>query len=154
MLSTPYVELAIRDTYCKNVCGSCEYENAEQQLACNRTVEEEGTDAPPEGEVAHGHGHGHGHSHGHSHGHGHGHGHDHSHGHRHNHDGHHGSAERRGHGAGCLQQPTHLHTQCHAQQHVHLQGQVHAAHGLDQQVTGGDLGQVLQQGAPEPRQQP
>ncbi|KAJ8380807.1 hypothetical protein SKAU_G00015850 [Synaphobranchus kaupii] len=141
ILSTPYVEQSIRDTYCKSLCGSCEYERPEQQVACNRTVEAEpevrlngeGPVVPPEVEGPH-----------------------HGHGHRHTHDGHHGhhgTAERRGNGAGGQHQHVHHHAP-EEQHHTHSQAQVHAAHDLAQQVMGGDLGQVHQEGAPEHPRQP
>uniref|UniRef100_A0A8C4H8X1 Selenoprotein P N-terminal domain-containing protein n=1 Tax=Dicentrarchus labrax TaxID=13489 RepID=A0A8C4H8X1_DICLA len=89
-----HVESAIKDTYCKRICGEC-------------THEPDADGSPPVEEAT-----GHGHHHGHHHGHGHqgdnhgfnprgfGHGHDHNHGHHHgNHNGHGGD-----HGQGQSQQ--------------------------------------------------
>lgn len=97
-LSTPYVAEAIRETYCRSVCGSCKLETPEQLPACNRTVEKE-----PEH---------------------HGHGHHHKHGHKHKAD--HSSAERGGHGVGGQHQHAHHHTSTeHGHTHHHHAHQVH-----------------------------
>lgn len=98
ILGTPYVEDAIRDTYCKRVCGDCNYESVEIPAECNRTVE-----ASPEVEETPGHHHGHDHGHGHGHhgnvGHGEGHGHHggRREGHGHGHHGNVGNGEGHGH---------------------------------------------------------
>ncbi|KAI1900084.1 hypothetical protein AGOR_G00046390 [Albula goreensis] len=128
ILTTPYVEEAVRETYCKNICGSCQYDSPQQQEACNRTVEAV-PDVQPEREEEvgatgrHSHDRGHGHHHGH-------------HGDRRGQGGHHGSTERQGHGNGGQHQHVHhthhghtpdhaQHGQGHAHYHIqHGQGQV------------------------------
>ncbi|KAJ8262856.1 hypothetical protein COCON_G00153130 [Conger conger] len=132
LLSMPYVEEAIKDTYCKNVCGSCEYESSEQQPVCNQTAAEE--PVKPEVEVEGAHSHGQGHGHGHHHGHGHGHG----------QAGHQAATERRGHGAGGQQQHAHgQHQHAHGQEHAHVahihqQGEAEAPSSLDRPVKAGE----------------
>lgn len=99
-LSLPYtiigqghVEGAIKDTYCKNICGECTHKATETLEECTATADAQpDAAANPAVEVDAGHGHHHGHHHGHGHrGEGHGvhpRGHDHNHGHHHgNHDG-------------------------------------------------------------------
>uniref|UniRef100_A0AAY4AS09 Selenoprotein P N-terminal domain-containing protein n=1 Tax=Denticeps clupeoides TaxID=299321 RepID=A0AAY4AS09_9TELE len=85
ILTSPYVEQAIRETYCKPVCGNCSLEVNTNQG--ERSAGEEDRLTPSE----HGHGHtnnqGHVHVHGHAHGHSQGQGlgqrHDHAQGHIH-----------------------------------------------------------------------
>lgn len=71
-----HVEGAIKDTYCKRICGNCTHESTETPEECKEKAdaqpEADGTPAVEE-DTGHGHGHGHGHHHGHHHGHGHGH---------------------------------------------------------------------------------
>ncbi|KAL7391689.1 hypothetical protein ABVT39_012939 [Epinephelus coioides] len=85
-----HIEGAIKDTYCKRVCGDCTHESTETPEECTRTPDAQpDADAAPAVEDGHGHHHGHHHGHGHHH-HGHGHhgvdhgihprGHDHNHG--------------------------------------------------------------------------
>lgn len=76
-ISLPYsiigqgnIETAIRDAYCKPICGDCNDQNYEALEECNRPEE-----FKPETDTAHGHGHHHGHHHHGHRGHGHGHGH-------------------------------------------------------------------------------
>ncbi|KAJ8414017.1 hypothetical protein AAFF_G00066150 [Aldrovandia affinis] len=134
ILSTPYVEEAIRKTYCNSICGSCQYESLEQQAACNRTVEPEvavvegDAGSPPESEGAHGHGHDHGHHH-----------------HHHTHSGRHGSEERRGKGGSHGQHQHDPEQDGYAQSGLQAQAQAEAQVVHDfQQPIGGDLGQVRQ----------
>ncbi|KAJ3603937.1 hypothetical protein NHX12_028678 [Muraenolepis orangiensis] len=82
-----HVETAIKDTYCKRICGNCSHESVDVPEECSRPVEarpEEAAAAAAAGgagtrveeEAGHGDGHGrghHAHDHGHHHGH-HGHG--------------------------------------------------------------------------------
>ncbi|KAG7481182.1 hypothetical protein MATL_G00064070 [Megalops atlanticus] len=114
ILSTPYVEEAIRETYCSGICGNCSFETSEQKATCNRTVEAE-AERSPEGEtqpldgeagtVDH-------HAHGHSQGHGHRHGSRERHGSR-------GHGHRRGQGGGGQHQ--HHHDDQHQHRHIHQQ---------------------------------
>ncbi|KAL0979090.1 hypothetical protein UPYG_G00180380 [Umbra pygmaea] len=99
IMSSPYVENAIKETYCSRICGNCMLESLEVPAECSWTAE-----ATPEGEErpntreepSHG---GHGHHH---HGNGHGH-HSNNHGH-----GHHGErGEGHSHGQGAEQRPHH-----------------------------------------------
>ncbi|CAK6950611.1 selenoprotein Pa isoform X3 [Scomber scombrus] len=94
-LSLPYtiigqghIEGAIKDTYCKRICGECAHESTEIPEECKANTQPD-ADAAPAVEEDTGHGHNHGHHHDHGHGHhgdhhgGVGHGHDHNHGHDH-----------------------------------------------------------------------
>uniref|UniRef100_W5MN70 Selenoprotein P n=1 Tax=Lepisosteus oculatus TaxID=7918 RepID=W5MN70_LEPOC len=115
MLTMSYVEDAIRDTYCKDICGNCSLESSSLPVTCNSTVKPEGKpeDKPEESPESHGHPHAHGHGHHHSeegrqshrrhssHGHHHGHG-------RH----HHGSQQEFNNGQ------TQRHSQTHQQQQL------------------------------------
>lgn len=100
LIGQGHIEGAIKDTYCKRICGDCTHESTETPEECKEKADAQpdadGTPAVVE-DTRHGHhhGHGHGHHHGHSHGHGHhgfqprgvGHGSDHNHGRHHgNHD--------------------------------------------------------------------
>ncbi|MBN3318364.1 SEPP1 protein, partial [Atractosteus spatula] len=115
MLTMSYVEDAIRDTYCKGICGNCSLESSSLPATCNSTVKPEGKpeDKPEEAPESHGHPHAHGHGHHHSeegrqshrrhssHGHHHGHG-------RH----HHGAQQEFNNGQ------TQRHSQTHQQQQL------------------------------------
>ncbi|KAF3695662.1 Selenoprotein Pa [Channa argus] len=134
-----HIENAIKETYCKRICGDCIHESAESLEECRETsaaqpgadgtttVEE---DTPHGHSHDHGYGHHHGHHHGHhgdnnAHPHGFGHGRDHNHGH------HHGNHDVAGHG--------HDHGQSqHAVRH-HEQDD-----GLSQRQHPLDLGQMQQ----------
>lgn len=62
-----HVEGAIRDTYCKRVCGDCSHESTEIPEECKADTQPD-ADAAPAVEEDTGHGHHHGHHHGHGHG--------------------------------------------------------------------------------------
>uniref|UniRef100_A0A672ZJT1 Selenoprotein P N-terminal domain-containing protein n=1 Tax=Sphaeramia orbicularis TaxID=375764 RepID=A0A672ZJT1_9TELE len=82
-----HVETAIKETYCKRICGDC--------------IHEPDADGTPAVDGATGHDdHGHGHHHGHHHGHGHGHHGGHGHGHGNDHGQHHGNHHGAGHDHG------------------------------------------------------
>lgn len=128
-ISKPYsiiergnIEAAIRETYCKQICGDCIHQSTETPEEC--TIPEP---KPEEEETGHSHGTGHGHHHGDRHGVGHGNRHERHHGRNH---GHHGSRHGQGHGVFVEQ----------GQQQVQLD--------LTQQMV--DMGQMPQevQGAP------
>lgn len=88
-----HIEGAIRDTYCRRICGDCTHESTDTPVECTvRADAQPDADAAPAVEDDTGRGHGQGHHHGHHHGHGHHgdnqgavqtHGHDHNHGHHH-----------------------------------------------------------------------
>ncbi|KAA8592987.1 hypothetical protein FQN60_018442, partial [Etheostoma spectabile] len=82
-----HVEGAIKDTYCKRICGDCTHERTETPEGCVEKADAlPDADATPAAKEDTGHGHGHGHRHGHHHGHHHGvqpRSHDHNHGHHH-----------------------------------------------------------------------
>ncbi|KAI4895383.1 hypothetical protein NFI96_025650, partial [Prochilodus magdalenae] len=135
ILSQPYVEEAIKKTYCDGMCGECATESSIRPLECNATVEEQ----PEEVEEGAGHSHspdaGHGHHGGH-------------HPHHRHHHGHHGGQDRGHHGSG----ERHSHGDSHHHQHGH-QGQVVIRQVQRGQVVSGhahpqvaykqlDLGQV------------
>lgn len=125
-----HVESAIKDTYCKRLCGDCTHESVEIPEECKEKAaaqpDADGT-PPVEEDTGHGQHHGHHHGHGHhgdnhgSHHRGSGHGSDHNHGH------HHGSDP----------------SQSQSQQHVRHQG-----HDQDGEVSQRqhhlDLGQMQQ----------
>lgn len=99
-----HVESAIKDTYCKRICGDCTHESAETPEECKGKADAQpDAVAIPAAEEDTGHGHGHGHHHGHHHGHGHGDNHGFhprgfGHGGGHNHGHHHGNHDDAGHG--------------------------------------------------------
>lgn len=145
ILGTPYVENAIKETYCTRICGDCMYESKEIPAECNRTVEAkpEGEEKPViGGETTHG---GHGHHH-----HGHGHGHN---GNRHGHD-HHGErgmgrGHSRDHGAEQQQQHQHgteglQHGQAHGQLHIGQEHMGQQAVQLGQMPQEGQRGHIMQ----------
>ncbi|KAK6313462.1 hypothetical protein J4Q44_G00168090 [Coregonus suidteri] len=145
ILDTPYVENAIKETYCTRICGDCTYESNEIPAECNRTVEAkpEGEEKPVTGgETTHG---GHGHHH-------HGHGHAHN-GNRHSH-GHHGERgmgrdHRRDHGAEQQQQQQQQHQHgAEGLQHGQAHGQLHVGqeHMGQQAVQLGQMPQERQGG--------
>lgn len=96
-----HVESAIKDTYCKRICGDCTYESTETPEECTAKADAQpdadGT-PPVEEDTGHRHHHGRHHGHGHHgdnhgfHPRGFGQGHDHNHGH------HHGGHDGTGHG--------------------------------------------------------
>uniref|UniRef100_A0A3Q0R399 Selenoprotein P n=1 Tax=Amphilophus citrinellus TaxID=61819 RepID=A0A3Q0R399_AMPCI len=87
-----HIERAIKDTYCKRLCGECTHE---VQKECNEKVDAQPNVPTDQDDTRHSHSHGHHHGHGHGHGHhgdnhgvhsrgfGHGHGHNRNHGHHH-----------------------------------------------------------------------
>ncbi|GLD58474.1 selenoprotein P [Lates japonicus] len=145
-----HVEGAIRDTYCKRICGDCTHESTESPEECKAKADAQpDTDVNPavEEDTAHGHGHHHGHSHHHGRHHGHGHGHhgdnhpqgfghgqDHNHGHHHgHHDGHdHGQSQQglrpQEHGQGGGQQQADLGQMQHAVHTHQMSQEAHGAH--------------------------
>uniref|UniRef100_A0A8C8LSL9 Selenoprotein P n=1 Tax=Oncorhynchus tshawytscha TaxID=74940 RepID=A0A8C8LSL9_ONCTS len=153
ILGTPYVENAIKETYCTRVCGDCTYEvhththtHTGRVSECNRTVEAkpEGEEKPVTGrETTHG---GHGHHH---HGHGHNgnrHGHN-GNRHGHNHHGERGMGHGRDHGA--EQQHQHdseglQHGQAHGQLHVGQEHMGQQAVQLGQMPQEGQRGHIMQ----------
>lgn len=83
-----HVESAIKDTYCKRICGECTHESTEIPEECKEKADAQPVAPPVEEDTGNAHHHGHHHGHGHGH-HGVNHGHDHNHGHHHgNHGGH------------------------------------------------------------------
>lgn len=88
-----HVEGAIKDTYCKRICGDCTHESTETPEECTRTADAQpAVDPTPAVDTGHGHHHGHHHGHGH-------HGDNpgvHPRGHNHNHGQHHGNHDGAG----------------------------------------------------------
>ncbi|KAJ4941642.1 hypothetical protein JOQ06_011520 [Pogonophryne albipinna] len=64
-----HVDSAIKDTYCKRICGDCRYESTETAEKCKGNADTQPDTAPAvEGDTGHAHHHGHHHGHAHSHG--------------------------------------------------------------------------------------
>lgn len=64
-----HVDSAIKDTYCKRICGDCRYESTETAEECKGNADTQPDTAPAvEGDTGHAHHHGHHHGHAHSHG--------------------------------------------------------------------------------------
>ncbi|KAJ7993609.1 hypothetical protein DPEC_G00256400 [Dallia pectoralis] len=126
LMSTPYVENAIKETYCSRVCGNCAHESMEIPAECNGTVEvtPEEEKLNTTGEPAHN-----GHQQHHHH-------HHHHHGNGHNH---HGDREV-GHNRGEEQRPPHRHGT-----EGQLQDQLHVGQDLVGQ-TAVQLGQETYEG--------
>lgn len=124
-----HVESAIKDTYCKRICGDCTHESTETPEECTGRP-----DAQPDAAVttavtdtghAHDHDHGHGHHHGHHHGHGH---HGDNHGvHPRGHNPNHGQGHEHDSGVSQKQHPVDLGQVM--QQAVHMQQMSQEAHG-------------------------
>lgn len=145
-----HIEGAIRDTYCKRICGICSHESPDTPDECKMKAEETPDTAwTPVGEEdtggGHGHGHGQGRAHGQGHGHGQGqgqgqgHGHSHSHGHGHGHEHGHHHGHHNGHSSHGDTQSLRPHGFVHGHDHG-MQGQ-----GKDGQMSQGqqvDLGQM------------
>lgn len=140
-----HVEVAIKDAYCKRMCGDCTHESAEIPEECKGKADAQpDAVAAPAVEEDTGHGHGHGHHHGHPHGHDHAH-HGDNHGfhprgfghgdgqhHGHHHGNHHGNHDNHDHG----QSQTHqdLRPQGQQQNSQVFQRQQHAELGQMQQA--------------------
>lgn len=64
-----HVDSAIKDTYCKRICGDCRYESTETTEECKGNADTQPDTAPAvEGDTGHAHHHRHHHGHAHSHG--------------------------------------------------------------------------------------
>ncbi|XP_060894741.1 selenoprotein Pa isoform X2 [Labrus mixtus] len=161
-----HVETAIRDSYCKPLCGNCTFMSTEPPEECTADVQPD-ADAPPEEDTDHHHDHGHGahHGHGHqrenhgSHPHGSGHGGDNNHGQHHgshgghgggnNHGQHHGGDGALGHDRDHHQGRGHDNSHGHGQQgDNHPRGFGHGHHDHDHHHGdhGGDHQGARQQG--------
>lgn len=145
-----HVESAIRETYCRRICGECTYESIETPEECKDKADAQpDTDGipPAEEDTRHRHHHGHHHGHGHRqdnhgfHPRGFGHGRDHNHGHHHgSHDGpgsdhgqsqsHQGGVRHQGHeqDVGASQRQHHLDLG-QMQQAAHMHHMPQVAHG-------------------------
>lgn len=127
VIGVGHVEGAIKDAYCKRLCGECTHESTETPEECKEKADAQpnGDTIPPVEEAT-----GHGHHHGHHHGHGHqgdNHGfHPRGRNHNHGHDGHGGD-----------------HGQGQSQQGVRQQGHVQDG-GVSQRQHHLDLGQMQQ----------